>query len=265
MATLARRRRVFGFGRHRDETEALQQQVTALESALNKCAEVAGRWTDFRREVTIAIAIACLVVGFVLGVYREPILRTVTHAVGLAAKPKSADVAYAAYQKGNYTAALEEALPLAATGDARAQTLMGLLYYRGRGASQDHAEAIRWFRRAADDGEAAAEFYLGVMFAEGQGVPQDYEEAVKWYRRAAARGDALAQYNLGIAYAKGEGVAADPVRAHMWLNVAAARFQGSDANRRIAAANNRDAVATKMTADQLAEAQRLAREWSAAR
>ena len=41
------------------------------------------------------------------------------------------------------------------------------------------------------------------MYARGQGVPQDYAEAVKWYRLAADQGDARAQNNLGVMYANG--------------------------------------------------------------
>src|SRR5437763_11317505 len=141
MATLARR--LFAFGRPREEE--LQQKVTALEHALSTCGEVAGRWTEFRREVTIAIAAVCLVVGFVLGVYRDPIVHFVAHSLGLASRPATADAAYAAYQRGDYTRALQKALPLASAGDASAESLLGLLYYRGRGTRQDLAEAVRWF------------------------------------------------------------------------------------------------------------------------
>ena len=38
------------------------------------------------------------------------------------------------------------------------------------------------------------------MYAERPGVPQDYAEAVKWYRLAADQGDAAAQNNLGFMY-----------------------------------------------------------------
>ena len=53
-----------------------------------------------------------------------------------------------------------------------------------------------------------AQSILGVMYANGRGVPQDYAEAVKWYRLAADQGDAEAQHNLGVMYASGEGVSA---------------------------------------------------------
>ena len=126
---------------------------------------------------------------------------------------------------------------------------------------QSDTEAAKWFRRAADQGDALAQFYLGVMYNEGRGVPQDYAEAAKWYRRAADQGDAQAQYNLGLSYARGEGVTPDPIAAHMWLNLAAAHFPASDMRNRTAATKNRDTVASEMSADQLTEAQRRAREW----
>jgi TPR repeat protein len=94
------------------------------------------------------------------------------------------------------------------------------------------------------------------MYDEGQGVAQDYKEAVRWYKLAAAQGNAKAQFNLGISYAKGEGVAQDYLRAHMWLNLAAI---GGDAD----AVKSRDITARKMTPQQIAEAQKLARECQA--
>ena len=57
----------------------------------------------------------------------------------------------------------------------------------------------------------------------GRGVPQDDAEAVKWYRMAAEQGYAGAQNNLGILFANGEGVLQDYVSAYMWLDLAAAQ------------------------------------------
>jgi TPR repeat protein len=62
-------------------------------------------------------------------------------------------------------------------------------------------------------------------------------------------------------YAGGMGVPKDYVQAHMWLNLAAARFPASETKKRDIAVENRDDVATKMTPAQIAEAQKLAREW----
>ena len=59
-------------------------------------------------------------------------------------------------------------------------------------------------------------------------MPEDDAEAVRWYRMAAEQGDAGAQYMLGVMYGKGEGVPQDPVFAHMWFNLAgAAGFDGA--------------------------------------
>jgi len=82
---------------------------------------------------------------------------------------------------------------------------------------------------------------------------------VKWLRRAAEQGFADAQNDLGYLYAYGRGVPQDYVAAHMWFNLAASRPQsGADRDRSV---KNRDVVASKMTPGEIAEAQRLAREW----
>jgi TPR repeat protein len=254
--------RLLPLGRHRVHEAELEQRVTALQSALENCKGAAVHVATYRRSVLAVGAVVLLAAGFTLGVYREPFVQAgadLVAAVGYSPPVQVADDAIAAYQKADYAAALKLAQPLADGGDVRAQSLVGLMYYRGRGARADAAEAVKWFRRAADGGDAAAGFYLGVMFAEGRGVPQDYEEAAVWYRRAADLGDAQALYNLGLAFAKGEGVAQDSVNAHMLLNLAAARFP--DSRGRGAAVTSRDVVAKEMTPEQLAEAQRRARDW----
>jgi hypothetical protein len=211
--------------RHDPEKEAqLAEQVTTLETTLARCKEIARRSGRFRRTLVGAVGLLMLATGYVLGFYHEPIGRTVAHVVFRHAR-SDADAGYAAYQKGNYETALRLLRPLSESGDARAQ------------------------------------FNLGVMYSEGQGVPQDYAEAGKWYRLSAEQGYAQAQYNLGLWYAQGEGGPHDDVQAHMWFNLAAARFPPSDILSRSAAIKNRDTLASRMTPDQIAQAQRLAREW----
>jgi TPR repeat protein len=122
----------------------------------------------------------------------------------------------------------------------------------------DYETALRLTRPFANQGHTAAQNVLGWMYDTGRGVPQNYAEAAKWYRLAAEQGNADAQYRLGLMYATGEGVPQDYVLAHMWSNLAAA--QGHDKN----AVKNRDIIAAMMPPDQLAEAQRLAREWKPA-
>jgi len=144
-------------------------------------------------------------------------------------------------------------------GDAAAQYNLGQMYRTGQGVPQDHAEALKWYRRAAEQGDADAQHNLGFMYRNGQGVPQDHAEAVKWYRRAAEQGNALAQNNLGVMYGTGKGVPQDYVQAHLWYNLAASTQKEPEERER--AARNRDLVAARMTPAQIAEAQRLAREW----
>ncbi len=73
-------------------------------------------------------------------------------------------------------------------------------------------------------------------------------------RKAAGKGHASSQYNLGVMYAKGQGVTQDFVQAHMWFNLAAAKGEET-------ARKGLDLVAEEMTPAEIAEAQRLAREW----
>jgi TPR repeat protein len=118
----------------------------------------------------------------------------------------------------------------------------------------DYATALRLYRPLADQGNGNAQFSLGTMYAEGRGVAQDYVEAAKWYRLAADQGHAKAQSNLGIMYDNGRGVARDEVLAHMWFSLSVA--QGNQE-----AARDRDILARRMTPAQIAQAQKLAREW----
>ncbi|MFN0043682.1 MAG: tetratricopeptide repeat protein [Alphaproteobacteria bacterium] len=99
------------------------------------------------------------------------------------------------------------------------------------------------------------------MYDNGQGVKQDYAEAVTWFRLAADQGFAGAQLNLGLMYSNGRGVAQDHVQAHKWFNLAAARFPASETEFRDKVVKGRDLAAAKMTPAQIAEAQKLAHEW----
>jgi len=113
----------------------------------------------------------------------------------------------------------------------------------------------------ANAGSARAQFFLGIAYDTGMGVPHDDVEAVSWYRQAAERGNAAAQFNLGALYYSGQGVPQDYVEAHKWRNLAASR---ASAETRQQYGDARDEVAERMTSQQLADAQKLAREWLAA-
>jgi TPR repeat protein len=126
-------------------------------------------------------------------------------------------------------------------------------------ARQDYTRSATVFLRRAELGEAVAQTYLGYMYANGRGVPQDFVAATNWLRRAADQGYPDAQFLLGLMYDKGHGVAQDFVEAEVWLNLAAAK---SDRRQRDYWTRIRDAVAGKLTLDEVAEAQKRALEWT---
>jgi TPR repeat protein len=149
----------------------------------------------------------------------------------------------------------EELLLNAERGTAEDQYNLGLRYERGAGISQSHQEAVRWYRRAATQGYPDALYKLCEMSERGQGLPQDYQEALRWCGQAAEHGHGRAMFLLGRLYHTGHGVPGDVVRAHMWYNLAAAN--GYDLGKKW-----RDRLADDMSPTQIAEAQKLAREWS---
>jgi len=109
-------------------------------------------------------------------------------------------------------------------------------------------------RALAEQGDEFAQNSLGLRYDNGDGVPEDAVEALRWYRLAAEQGYAAAQNNLGFMYSSGEGVPEDDVRAYMWHNLSAA--QGNEFAQR-----NKDRLEQRMTREQIAEGQRLSREW----
>ncbi len=94
-----------------------------------------------------------------------------------------------AYNKGNYAQALKLLRPLASQGDAGAQSVLGAMYDKGKGITQDYKEAVKWYRLAAKQGYAAAQNNLGVMYVMGKGVTQDYVRARMWFNLSARKGD----------------------------------------------------------------------------
>jgi len=128
-------------------------------------------------------------------------------------------------------------------------------------ASVAMAADVIALRKLADSGDPQAQYALGSMYRYGQGVPLDYGETVNWWRKAADRGVVDAQFALGNLYAGGTGVAMDGVRAFMWFDIVASQ-SGNDWLSEIAH-SNRDAVAGRMTSDDIARAQELAQAWRA--
>ena len=135
----------------------------------------------------------------------------------------------------------------------------------GEGVPSDYHEAERWYWRAAEQyrakaeqGDDDAQWIIGRLYEEGDGVPQDSTEALHWYRRAAERGHGRAQVDLGLLYQDGEGVLTDYVAAYAWFSVVAANPR--DGIGVLLGSSLRDDLADRMTADQIADGQRLARK-----
>jgi TPR repeat protein len=166
-----------------------------------------------------------------------------------------------AYYRGDYETAYRLIKPLAEQGLPEAQFNLGLMHDNGQGVPQNYSEAVKWYRKAAEQGNAKGQYSLGMMYNKGQGVPQDHAEAVKWYRKAAEQGNAKGQYNLGMMYYRGRGVPKDYVLAHMWLSLTTSQSPALKKAKREWAEIFRDIAASKMTPAQIAEAQKLAREW----
>ncbi len=140
-------------------------------------------------------------------------------------------------------------------GNADAQVCLGSCYSQGDGVAKDADEAVKWYRKAANQGNAMAQVCLGGCYYQGDGVTKDAGEAAKWYRKAANQGNADAQFHLGDCYYQGDGVVKDDVEAYKWFNLSAAQGY-KDAQKA------RGEIETRMTREQIAEGQRLAREFT---
>jgi S1-C subfamily serine protease len=169
-------------------------------------------------------------------------------------------------------------------GDVEAAGSVGLAYKEGIfGVKANLVEAVKWLRKAALQGDEAAQAGLGeVYYTGGPGVGRNPSEAVLWLHKAAEQGMSggylfvlPSQYLLARCYAEGDGVGQDFVESYKWLNIASSRLGtiGNGAStmptiisddmrnwgQRLKGARNR--LAARMTPEQIAEAQRLAREY----
>lgn len=106
-------------------------------------------------------------------------------------------------------------------GFALAQENLGIKYANGRGVEKNDNEAVKWYRKAAEQGRASAQYLLGCCYDQGKGVVKSADEAAKLYRKAAEQGFSYAQYCLGVCYEIGEGVEKDETEAVKWYSRAA--------------------------------------------
>jgi TPR repeat protein len=160
------------------------------------------------------------------------------------------------YKTNDYNSAFPACKQAAKQGDANAQSILGVMFYDGEGTPKDDKQAFHWYTKAAEQGEASSQSQLGEMFYFGKGTPQDYEQAIYWYTKAVEQGDATAQFSLGGMFASGQGTPKNNVLAYVWWNIAAA--QGDKY-----AEEGRGIIEGIMTPNQIAEAQKLSREYYA--
>lgn len=122
----------------------------------------------------------------------------------------------------------------------------------------DHHFAVQLYEESAENGDSDAQYKLGLLYLTGNGALQDFAEAAKWLKLAAEQGYGLAQYELGLIYRSGYGLAIDQVQSYVWLNLAAAAGVQQ-------AVGARDDVMRSLNTRQLAQAQKISRDWLASR
>jgi TPR repeat protein len=154
-------------------------------------------------------------------------------------------------------------------GEGEAQMSLALMFHHGLGAVQDYAEAAKWWRRAAEQGDASAEVSLALCYHHGRGVPEDHKEEEHWLLKAAAKGKANACFYLGHSYMDTTRRTAchheeDLVKAYMWLKVGAMREDVEKEPKTCKALCVFLLRQGQLSSAQIAEAERLAREWEAA-
>jgi len=141
-------------------------------------------------------------------------------------------------------------------GDALKQIELGRIHETGMfGAARNGGEAVKWYRKAAEQGNAEAQHALALCHANGIGTAKDFIQAARWFRRAAEQGHRKAQFDLAYYYRKGIGVPRDYVEAYKWYQLAA--IQGQERAR-----NEYYTLSKKMTRPQIVKAENLVMEFN---
>ncbi len=146
----------------------------------------------------------------------------------------------------------------AGLGLAEAQYALALALLRGEGVRKNLPAAVRWARGAALQGHAVAQFLLARQYEMGLGTNRDMGRAVRWYLFSADQGLVDAQRSLGTFYSEGRGGIVDPIQGRMWLIIASLN---APEEKREMVTRELNQAGHGMTAEQTAEAERLARQW----
>lgn len=179
-------------------------------------------------------------------------------------RPKAALILGTLYATGkgvskDYVEAVKWFRKGAEQGDADAAYSLGYMYGKGLGIQQNRVEAARWQLWAAEEGHPSAQYAIATRYVIGSGVHRDYTTAATWFDRAAEQGIAEAQVALGTMLALGKGVSQDSVAAYSWASVALASRTGKQIRNDAVAL--RLSLAGSMTPEQIATAEKTARDW----
>ena len=143
----------------------------------------------------------------------------------------------------------------AAAGNMKAHIYLGAINYDGDDLGGNYLKAYNWFLPAAEQGDDTAQHWIGRILSHGgDGIAQDLKESAKWYRKSAEKGNKTAQFILSELYVEGRGVPQDYPAAYMWINLLASE---GDAD----AIEMRKEFLKFLSKEQVAEGQRLTREW----
>lgn len=85
-----------------------------------------------------------------------------------------------AYEKGRYDTVARHLMPIASHNYPQAQELLGIMYSKGQGVTQDYTTAVSWLTKAAEADQPLAEHYLATLTYAGKGTPQDSVTALMW-------------------------------------------------------------------------------------
>jgi len=133
----------------------------------------------------------------------------------------SVQTAMTCIARNDYPGAVSRLRPIAAAGVPEAQVMLAsMLQEGGHGIQRDYAEALKWYKAAAEQGNLKARLCTGVIYVKGWGTKKDYRQAAQWFVAAGDR-DPDAQNNLGYLYLKGLGVPKDLSKAFQLFQRAA--------------------------------------------
>lgn len=106
-------------------------------------------------------------------------------------------------------------------GDAEYQYFYGACYDNGWGVETDHAQAMNWYQKAANQGQKSSFNAIGNLYRVGQGVKQDDKSAFSWFKKGSEVKDSQAMLNLGNCYYYGKGTVRNLNEAIVWWSESA--------------------------------------------